>query len=228
MPLLVIEGTDGSGKGTQTKLLVKRLQEEGYLVRMDDFPRYDEPSSYFVQQYLNGAYGSAAASSPYKASLFYAMDRFAASFAMKEFLAKGGCIICNRYVSANKGHQLGKLKDKQEREAFLAWLNTLEYEILGVPKEDMTFLLFVPPELNQSLVDKKNARSYTDLKRDIHEADKQHLLDAADAFKWVAQKESWSVIDCLSAGKMRSIEDIHEELYAKIHPLLKKNKSLNR
>lgn len=222
MPLIVIEGTDGSGKGTQTNLLIERLQKEGHTVQLGDFPRYDEASSYFVQQYLNGAYGSATDCSAKKASLFYAMDRFAASFSMKEFLAKGGIIICNRYVSANKGHQLGKIKDEEERNNFLAWLNDLEYEILGLPKEDKTFLLFVPPSLNQQLVDKKDARSYTNLKRDIHEADKQHLIDAADAFSWVAKKESWEIITCVEDGVMRSIESIHEELYAKIVPLLQK------
>lgn len=222
MPLIVIEGTDGSGKGTQTNLLIKRLKKEGYKVQLGDFPRYDEPSSYFVQQYLNGAYGSAKEVSAKKASLFYAMDRFAASFGMKEFLADGGIIICNRYVSANKGHQLGKIKGEKEREDFLAWLNNLEYDTLGIPKEDKTFLLFVPPCLNQELVDKKDARSYTDLKRDIHEADKQHLIDAADAFRWVAEKESWEIIACVEDKQMRSIEDIHEALYKKVLPLIKK------
>lgn len=221
MPLIVIEGTDGSGKGTQTNLLFERLKNEGCKVQIGDFPRYDEPSSYFVQEYLNGAYGSASEVSAKKASLFYAMDRFAASFAMKDFLLDEGIIICNRYVSANKGHQLGKMKTVEERENFLLWLNNLEYDVLGIPKEDKTFLLFVPPVLNQKLVDKKDARTYTDLKRDIHEADAQHLIDAADAFKWVAKKESWEIIDCVKEGNMRSIEDIHEELYNKVLPLIK-------
>lgn len=139
---IVICGTDGSGKGTQVKLLADRLEKEGYKVKVTDFPQYGQPSAAMVSEYLNGKFGSAEEVGPYRGSIFYACDRYAASFEMKKWLNEGGIIVSNRYVSANKGHQLGKLKTKEERDKYLAWLDNLEYGIFGIPKEDVNFLLF--------------------------------------------------------------------------------------
>lgn len=220
MVLIVICGTDGSGKGTQVRLLVKRLEREGVKVRIEDFPRYEEPSSWFVREYLNGRFGSAGQVNAYCASLFYALDRYAASFGMKDFLADGGVVVCNRYVSANKGHQLGKIKGSLDRDKYLAWLDGLEYGMLGNPKEDLNILLYMPPEVGQQLVDKKDLRSYTEKKRDIHEADLQHLQDAADAYLYVARKEGWTIIECVRDGKLLSIDEIHELVYARVKSFL--------
>lgn len=214
MSFIVVCGTDGSGKGTQVELLAKRLRKEGKTVRIEDFPRYDQPSSHFVQEYLNGKFGSAKEVGPYRASMFYALDRYAASSDMKKFLATNGVLLANRYVSANKGHQLGKIKDESEREKYLAWLDKLEYELFGIPKEDINVLLYVPPEVGQKLVDKKAARSYTEKKRDVHEADLEHLQEAAEAYQYIAKKEGWIIIDCVENGALLSIEAIHELLYA--------------
>jgi dTMP kinase len=222
MPLIVICGTDGSGKGTQVGLLAKRLEKEGFDVLVQDFPRYDEPSSYFVQEYLNGRYGSAKEVGPYRASIFYAVDRYAASFEMKEHLARGGVVFANRYVSANKGHQLGKIKGEAGRDRFLAWLDELEYGTFGIPKEDVNVLLDVPPEVGQRLVDRKGARSYTKRKRDVHEADLRHLKEAAEAYRYVAEKEGWLVVECVRDGRLLSIEEIHELLYGRLKPFFRK------
>ena len=156
--LIVICGTDGSGKGTQVELLYERLKKEGYPVKITDFPQYGNKSAGMVEEYLNGKFGSAEEVGPYRGSIFYACDRYAASFDMKKWLDKGGIIISNRYVSANKGHQMSKIKDVKERIKYLDWLDNLEYEIFGIPKEDMNFLLYVPPEVGQMLVDKKGKR----------------------------------------------------------------------
>ncbi|MGE0793299.1 MAG: dTMP kinase [Candidatus Woesearchaeota archaeon] len=218
---IVICGTDGSGKGTQTNLLVERLKKENKDVVMVDFPRYGERSSVFVEDYLNGKFGTAKEVGPYRGSIFYALDRYAASFEMKKQLAEGKFIIANRYVSANKGHQLGKIKYNDERDKYLEWLNNLEYGIFEIPKEDVNILLYVPPEIGQKLVDKKSARSYTESKRDIHEADLEHLKEAADAYMYVAKKENWIIIDCTKDGELLSIEEIHKMIYEKVKELLK-------
>ena len=218
--LIVICGTDGSGKGTQLKLLNERLIKEGYDVKTTDFPRYENKSAGLVEMYLNGEFGSSDDVGPYRASVFYAVDRYAASFEMKNWLSQGKIILSNRYVSASKGHQTGKIKNKEKRDKFLNWLDVLEYKLFKIPKENMNILLYVPPEIGQKLVDKKAARSYTDKKRDIHEADLNHLKNAAEAYMYVAKKEGWVIIDCTKDGELMSIGDIHEKVYDEIKNII--------
>jgi len=218
---IVIDGTDGSGKGTQTDLLIKSLEAKGIDVVTTDFPQYGEPSAVFVEKYLRGEYGSVEEVGPKKGSLFYALDRFDKSAEMKKWLDEGKFIVSNRYVSANMGHQTGKIKEDKERDEFLDWLEDLEYNIFGIPKPDKTILLYAPPEIGQKLVDEKEEREYTKgKKRDIHEADIQHLRDAADAYKYVANKFDWLTIDCAPNGEMRSREDIQKEILGSIEDML--------
>jgi dTMP kinase len=169
--LIVIDGTDGSGKGTHAGMLIERLVRENRKVQLADFPQYGKASAFFVEKYLRGEYGALESIGAKKASLFYALDRYDASFDMRDWLASGGIIVSNRYVSSNMGHQAGKILDPDERQACIEWLKDLEYGILGLPKPDANILLYVPPEVGQQLVDKKVAREYTQgKKRDIHEA----------------------------------------------------------
>ena len=135
---IVIDGTDGSGKTTQLNLLVKRLREQGKEVEVADFPQYNQKSAGLVEEYLEGKYGTADEVSPYTASVFYAVDRFDASFKMKEQLKQGKIIISNRYVSASMGHQGGKIKDSEERKKYLEWIQNFEYNVMGIPKPDLT------------------------------------------------------------------------------------------
>jgi dTMP kinase len=212
--LIVIDGTDGSGKGTQATLLVERLRQEGRTVELCDFPQYDSPSAYFVEKYLRGEYGSIESVTAKQASLFYALDRYDASFRMRMLLRDGVTIVSNRYASSNMGHQAGKLQDADERKACVAWLTQLEYEILGIPRPDINILLYVPPEVGQQLVDQKSARTYVHgAKRDIHEADINHLRHAAQSYREVAESEGWSIVNCMHDGALRSRESIHEEVY---------------
>lgn len=221
MVFVVIDGIDGTGKGTQSLMLMKRLIAEGYSVKLMDFPRHSTPSAYFVDAYLNGEFSSKADDiHPKTASLFYALDRFAAKDEITNHLSSGGIIISNRYVSSNKGHQLGKIKDSTGRDEFLYWLDDLEYGILGLPREDVNILLNVEPVVSHKNVDKKSSRSYTSKKRDLHEFDLKHLSNAHEAYSYVAKKENWHVVDCAPNQVMRSIEDIHEEIYSIIQPLL--------
>lgn len=207
---IVIEGTDGSGKGTQVELLVAKLKKEGVPVEVIDFPQYGNPSSFFVEKYLRGEYGTAEEVGPYQGSLFYALDRFDKSFDVRKWLAEGVTVVANRYVSANMGHQTGKIEGQKERDAYLDWLDHLEFEICNIPRPDQIIFLYVPPEIGQKLVDQKAAREYTQgKKRDIHEADIDHLKKASEAYFYVAKKYDWTVIDCTKEGEIMSREDIH-------------------
>ena len=218
---IVIDGTDGSGKATQTKLLIDRLRSEGREVMELDFPQYGKPSASFVEKYLRGEYGTADEVGPYRGSIFYALDRYDKSFEVKKWLAEGKTVVSNRYVSANMGHQTGKIKGKKGRDAFLEWLFDLEFNIFGIPKPDKVILLYMPPEIGQRLVDKKGARAYIKgKKRDVHEADLAHLKNAADAYAYVAKKYKWGIVNCVEKGEILSREAIHGKLWNVVKKLV--------
>ncbi|PIZ52271.1 thymidylate kinase [Candidatus Woesearchaeota archaeon CG_4_10_14_0_2_um_filter_33_13] len=223
---VVIEGLDGSGKGLQTNLLIERLKKEGYDVEKSDFPQYGNWSAAFVERYLRGEFGSAKEVSAKQASLFYALDRYAASFQIKQWLQQGKIVISNRYTSANKGHQLGKIKDPEARKEFLSWLNKLEYDVLKIPVPHKTIFLHMKPEIGQRLVDMKAAREYTNgQKRDIHEADINHLRDAEDAYLHCLEHdthENWYHIVCHQDNEPRPISEIHEDIYSIVTNIINK------
>ena len=184
---VVIEGTDGSGKGTQLERLAERLRADGYDVATFDFPQYDQASSYFVRQYLNGKYGTADDIGPYTGSLFYALDRFEAGPKIKEAIEQGKVVLANRYVGSNMAHQGTKFRHAEERRGYFIWLDNLEFEMLGIPRPTLSVVLRVPAEIAQQLVDQKTARSYTDKKRDIHEADLAHLQKSVEVYTDICQ-----------------------------------------
>jgi len=221
---IVIDGLDGSGKGTQTKLLVNTLRREGYQVEMADFPQYGEWSAEFVERYLRGEFGSCNEVTPKQASLFFALDRYAACGKIRKWLDHGIIVISNRYTSANKGHQLGKLRDEKEMQEFLDWLNDLEYDTLQIPVPDLTLFLQMPPEIGQRLVERKEERAYLQGRtKDIHEEDLEHLRNAERAFLFCLHhdiKENWQQIVCADDNEPRSIEDIQQEIYKKIKEII--------
>lgn len=221
MVLLVIEGTDGSGKATQVELLKQHLTKEGHNVETVAFPRHGNKSAALVDQYLNGEFGDAKTVGPYRGSIFYAIDRYAASFEIRKWLAEGKVVICDRYVSANMGHQAGKISDPKERKKLIDWLENLEYGVFDLPKPDKTILLFMPPEIGQQLIEKKAQRDYIAKgNKDIHEADITHLKEAANAFREVAQDKRWDIIDCAPNSRLLSKEAIHEMVYSTIKQIL--------
>ena len=219
---IVIEGSDGSGKGTQFKIIAERLKAEGHDVAMYDFPQYDQESSYFVREYLNGNYGSADELGAYTPSLFFALDRFQASQSIKKDLEAGKIVLSNRFIGANLAHQGQKIDDETERTRYYDWLYDLEFNILGIPKPDVNIVLVVPAEIAQKLVDLKEARSYTDKKRDIHEADLNHLKRAVAAYEKLCEQfpEQFTAIHGTKNGELLSIpvvtELIWNELQARI------------
>src|ERR1700690_874149 len=183
---IVIDGTDGSGKATQTQLLVDELKLNNYPVEMTDFPQYGTKSAGLIEEYLNGKYGQVG---PEAASIFYAIDRFDASFKIRQWLDSGKIVVSNRYVTANAGHQGGKIADSIDRLKFFRWLDNLEYNIFNIPKPDLNIILHMPAEMAQKLVDKKSSdmRKYANgKKRDLHEADIKHLKNAEKVYLQIA------------------------------------------
>lgn len=215
----VIDGSDGSGKGTQTNLLVQRLKEE-YNVILCDFPKYDGFFGKMVGKYLNNAYGDAINLNPYLISLIYAGDRWENKEIIIKSLNEGKIVISNRFTSSNIAHQGSKLQ-KEEIEDFINWIERLEFEIYKIPKPDKTFILFVPIDIAQNLVDQKSKREYTNNKRDAHESNSNYLKKTSDLFYEIAQKrEDWIYINCAPEGKMLSKEEINNLLFDEIKKCL--------
>lgn len=212
---IVIDGTDGTGKATQANLLGERLMREGFHVKMADFPQYGQKSAGPIEDYLNGKYGTADAVGPYRASIFFAIDRYDASFKIRRWLQEGNIVICNRYVTANMGHQGGKIRDASERKRYFEWLFELEYGIFNIPKPDLNIILHLDPFLAQQLVDKKGHRDYVNgAKRDIHEADINHLKNAEKAYlQLVDTFPGFSLLECAEGGVLPGPEIIHDKLW---------------
>lgn len=220
---LVIDGIDGSGKGTQVEILRKHFEWMGKKVKILDYPRYGYTSSFMVQKYLNGEYGKSL--SPKLSSIFYAIDRYDSMMDKKYVdFQDYDYIISNRYVSANMIHQTGKIEDEQEAKEFLDWLYDLEYNIFWIPKPDRVIFLNVTPDISQKLVLKKSQRDYLKdgKKMDLHEEDIHHLQNAwGKAMKVVEMYDDWVKIDCVENGEMLPIEEITKKILSEIENIQK-------
>ena len=216
--LFVIEGTDGSGKETQSNLLKERLKKENIDFKGVSFPNYDSPSSSLVKMYLSGEFGKNAKEvSPYIASTFFAADRYATfNTEYKEYYNNGGIMLADRYTTANMVHQAGKISDKKERKKFLDWLWDFEFNLYGLPVPTEVFFLNMPVEKSIELMANRENKFTHDNKKDIHESDRNHLVDAYNAACDVAKDYNWFEIHCVRNNKIRTIEDIHEEIYEEI------------
>lgn len=217
---IAIEGGDGSGKATQTEILRAYIADElKKKVTKVSFPRYGEPSAYYVERYLNGAYGGIKDVHPDLAALAYALDRFAAKPAIESALHDPHhIVISDRYMGSNLAHQGAKIDDAEERHAFYERTLNTEYEILGIPRPSRNIVLLVPSQISQENVDKKAARSYTTNKRDLHEADADHLEKAKRNFEelCILYPDEFIAIDCMQGDHMRSIDDIQADIRAAI------------
>ena len=216
--LFVIDGTDGSGKQTQLQKLKERFDKEKIEYRTVSFPNYDSPSSSLVKMYLNGDFGTdAQAISPYIASTFYAVDRYATfKTGYQEYYNNGGIILADRYTTANMVHQAGKIKDDKEREKFLDWLWNFEFNLYGLPIPTQVFFLNMPTEYAQKLMKNRENKITHEEKKDIHERSKTHLQDAYNEACKLVKKYDWHEIKCVKEGNIKSIEDIHEEIFEDI------------
>lgn len=220
--LIVLDGTDGSGKGTQTKLLIQRLHKNQIPVATTDFPQYGKKSAGLVEEYLNGKYGSAEDVGPYRASVLFAADRYDASIQMNKWLDEGKIIISNRYVTANMGHQGGKISNIEERKKFFEWLYDLEYNLFQIPKPDLNIILHVDSEIGYKLVEKKEERAYLDgKKRDIHEEDLNHLQQAEKIYFEIAEQfPNFKHINCTIDGKIMTREVINDLIWKEVIKLI--------
>jgi dTMP kinase len=214
---VAIEGGDGSGKGTQTKILAeyaeKVLKKNVFTI---SFPQHGAFSSYYADQYLNGVYGGVNHVHADLASLPYAIDRFAASPKIREVLDDpNGLVIADRYVASNLAHQGSKFSNEKERHEYYDRMMRTEFEVLGIPKPDVNIILLVPSDVAQENIDKKEARGYTDMKRDIHEEDVGHLDRTKANYEELTKlyPDWFKAIDCMKTkGEMRSIKDIQEDI----------------
>ncbi len=216
--LFVIDGTDGSGKQTQFIKLQERLTSDGIEYKTVSFPNYDSPSSSLVKMYLSGEFGKNAKEiSPYIASTFYAADRYATyQINFKKYYEEGGILLADRYTTANMVHQAGKITDKKEREKFLKWLWDFEFNLYGLPIPTEVFFLNMPVEKSIELMKERENKFTHNDKKDIHESDKNHLVDAYKAACDVSKDYNWFEIKCVKDNKIKTIEDIHEEIYKEI------------
>lgn len=216
--LFVIDGTDGSGKQTQFEKLKERLTKDKIEYQVVSFPNYESPSSSLVKMYLSGEFGRDAKKiSPYIASTFYAADRYATfQTGYKKYFEKGGILLADRYTTANMVHQAGKIKNKEERKKFLDWLWDFEFNLYGLPIPTRVFFLNMPVEKSLELIQNRENKFTKETQKDIHESDKSHLIDAYHAACELAKQYHWYEVNCVENDSIRTIENIHEEIYQQI------------
>jgi dTMP kinase len=215
--LIVLEGIDGSGKRTQLDALGLALARRGVAFSQLSFPNYSGFFGKLVAQYLNGNFGPLSAVDPHFSALLYAGDRLESKPLIEAALASGKTVLADRYIGSNLAHQ-GARVVPSDRPAFLAWLRQLEYDVYGLPAEDLVVYLRVPVAEARSLIGQKGARDYTNLRHDLQEADVAHLKAAAELYDELARQSHWLGIDCFDAeaGILRAPAEIHEEILAAI------------
>ncbi len=218
--LIVFEGTDCSGKETQSKKLVERLKSENIPTIRMTFPQYEKPTGKIVggpylgkPEISNSWFEDPNKVDPKIACLYYAADRLAAQPQLKRILESGTNIICDRYVESNMGHQAGKIEDSQKRIEMINWIYGLEYSFLGLEKPSKTLFLYMPYQVGIELKKGRAGES------DGHERNPTHLKNAERAYLELQKIFKWSQINCAPDGttkSLRSIEEIHNEIYDKL------------
>ncbi len=210
--LIVIEGTDGSGKSTQFRLLTDRLESEQVKFQKLVFPQYSEPSSALIRMYLGGEFGKSPSDvNAYAASAFYSVDRYASYRKVwGKWYEEGGLVVSDRYTTSNAVHQASK-EPENKREDFLNWLYDFEYDKLELPRPDLVIYLDVPTDFTEKMLRHRESETHTHA--DIHEQDMQYLATCRRMGRAAAEHYGWTVIRCVRDGAMRSMEDIHEEIY---------------
>ncbi len=210
--LIVIEGTDGSGKSTQFRLLTDRLESEQVKFQKLVFPQYSEPSSALIRMYLGGEFGKSPSDvNAYAASAFYSVDRYASYRKVwGKWYEEGGLVVSDRYTTSNAVHQASK-EPEDKREDFLNWLYDFEYDKLGLPRPNLVIYLDVPTDFTEKMLRHRESETHTHA--DIHEQDMQYLATCRRMGRAAAEHYGWTVIQCVRDGAMRSMEDIHEEIY---------------
>lgn len=210
--LLVLEGTDASGKSTQFQRLCTALDAQNISYRRLIFPRYQEESSALIRMYLNGDFGSHPNDvSPYTASTFFAVDRYASyQTDWKDYYETGGLILADRYTTSNAVHQASKL-DGAEQQAYLDWMFDFEYRIMGIPAPDDVYFLDMPTQAVQDLLEHRQGKT-----QDIHERDMEYLKKCYQTVSALADRFGWHRIHCTRGDTIRTIDDISHELVSAV------------
>lgn len=210
--LIVLEGTDGSGKSTQFQRLTDRLSQEGRQFQKLVFPQYSEPSSALIRMYLGGEFGARPSDvNAYAASAFYSVDRYASyKKVWGQWYESGGLVVSDRYTTSNAVHQASK-EPLEKQSDFLKWLYDFEYSKLRLPRPDLVVYLDVPTDFTEKMMRSREAATHTHA--DIHEQDLEYLATCRRTGRAAAEYYGWTVIGCVKNGAMRSIDDIHEEIY---------------
>jgi dTMP kinase len=211
--LIVIEGIDGAGKGTQTDLLARAFEQRGIPFVKFGFPRYESSFGRLIARFLNGEFGPLLAVDAHFSALLYAGDRFEAKPDLEAALDSGRTVVTDRYTASNLAHQAARVP-VESRAEFISWLRQLEYGIYGLPIEDLVIYLRVPAHEGHRLVGLKSTRTYTAKSRDLQESDVLHLKEAALVYDELAQASNWVTIECFDARseKLRSPEEIHRDV----------------
>ena len=216
--LIIIEGSDASGKATQTKKLYSRLVKEKFNVKMVEYPNYKSDSSALVKMYLKGDFGENPNDiDPYIASTFYAVDRYASFITeWKKFHDNGGIVIADRYTTSNMVHQASKIQNNNEKNKYLDWLWDLEFNMYKLPVPDCVIFLDMPAEYSKELMKERLNKITGKEQKDIHESNYDYLVDSYNNALFVANKYSWHKINCIENLKIRSVDNIHEDIYNQV------------
>jgi dTMP kinase len=210
----VIDGTDGSGKATQTKLLIERMRREGVAVETITFPQYETPTGAAVKQYLNGEFGTPDEVGSKRASIIYAVDRFAASGKIRGWLASGAHVVADRYVASNMGHQGSKERRTDERQAFYRWNDELEFGLFKIPRPDLNIILHVPAAVSMQLIEKRGNV------KDAHE-NLAHLEAAERTYLEIASTfNGFRLIECVEEGRLLTPDEVHAKVWDAVQSVL--------
>jgi dTMP kinase len=206
---IVIDGPDGTGKSTQIALLTKTLQVSGYDHEIFKFPQYGNHSASMVEKYLGGEYGQINAEA---ASIFFAIDRFDASFKLRDLLSKGKIMVSDRYVTSNAGHQGTKFDDDQDRIKFYKWLDNLEYGTYNAPRPDLNIILHVPAEVTLEMIETRSKNEKRE--KDILERDADHLRKAEKVYLEIAELfPNTRLVECYEDGRLLSPTEVHTKVW---------------
>jgi dTMP kinase len=225
--LIVIDGTDGSGKATQVALLEASLKKAGHKVKLVDFPEYYKNFfGKFIGHCLSEQYYNFINVHPKIASVLYAADRFESSKEINSYLEKGYIVLANRYVSANQIHQGGKIKNAKKRAEFIKWLDEMEYGVFKIPRPDLVLYLSVPLELSLRMMKERNKnskRNYVGNKKDVHEVDTDFQKNSRASALWLSKTlPNFIKIDCANKKDILPREIIHQKVLLEVKPCLPK------
>ncbi|MFK4786012.1 dTMP kinase [Fusobacterium sp. MFO224] len=213
--IIVIEGTDSSGKETQTRELYKKLKKEGYNVRKLTFPNYESRACEPVKMYLAGEFGKVALDiNPYPISTMFAIDRYASyKKDWQTFYDEGGIIITDRYVQSNMIHQGSKLVNEKEKKDYISWLEDLEFNKIGIPKADLVIFINMPLKFAKKLMEKRNNKITGEKEKDIHEKDEVYMEKSYNNACEISKVRGWKEVECVEKDRLKTIEEISKNIF---------------